>query len=264
MEKDFNSLTNLWKNFNKASSLLTKAMGGTANEVGEFAERLVSEYYNAEQLTASQKSADLKTNDNKLIQVKSRKLEKLKATSLNVIRSWDFDILVVVLFTKDGNILKAIEINAKDAQVLSKADNHQNGDILTTNKDLLNHSKSRDITNELQAIINGQPPQELVSGEQTLQKNYVENKIIKSSIIKNNDFELEFVPCDEKLFKQQLLQTKKANRTWFYLSGKILNDTWDARSFTTESNLRGNINSNNKVKQRNETGLIKLKLEIIE
>ncbi len=153
---DFNFLTSLWKNYNNASSLLTEAMGGTANEVGEFAERLVAVYYSAKQLTASNKSADLKTDDNKLIQVKSRKLHKLTTTSLNVIRSWNFDILVVVLFSKEGNILKAIEINAKDAQGISKPNNHQNGDVLTTNSDLLNHCNCRDITNDLQSIINGQ------------------------------------------------------------------------------------------------------------
>jgi hypothetical protein len=156
MDMDFNFLTSLWKNYNNASSLLTKAMGGTANEVGEFAERLVAVYYNAEQLTASNKSADLKTNDNKLIQVKSRKLEKLTTTSLNVFRSWDFDILVVVLFSKDGNILKGIEINSKDAQKIATSNSHQNGDVLTTNDYLLNHSNAVDITNALQSLINGQ------------------------------------------------------------------------------------------------------------
>ncbi len=80
----------------------------------------------------------------------------------------------------------------------------------------------------------------------------------------STDFTMEFVPKDEKLFKQKLILTKKANRTWFYSNGKVISDTWDASSFTNESNLRGNISSNNKVRNRNETGLIKLKLEIIE
>lgn len=78
------------------------------------------------------------------------------------------------------------------------------------------------------------------------------------------DFTLELIPNNEQLFKQELIRTKKANRTWFYSDGRIINDTWDASSFTVESNLRGNISSNNKVRHRNETGLIKLKIEIIE
>ena len=69
MEKinDFEYLVSLWRNYNNASFLLTKAMGGTANEVGEFAEQLVCKYYNAKQLNASQKSADLITEDGKSI-----------------------------------------------------------------------------------------------------------------------------------------------------------------------------------------------------
>ena len=150
---EFNFLVSLWKKYNNASYLLTSAMGGTANEVGEFAEILVGKYYNAEQLPASNKSADLKTKDGRLIQVKSRKIDRLKTTSLNVIRSWDFDILVVVLFDKEGNILKAIEIDSRTAENLSSPNKYQNGKILTTNHELLNNKNSKDITQDLQNIL---------------------------------------------------------------------------------------------------------------
>ena len=152
---DFENLISLWKNYNNASFLLTKAMGGTANEVGEFAEHLVCKYYNAKQLEASQKSADLITEDGKLIQVKSRKIEQLTSTNLNVIRSWDFNILVVVLFSKVGNILKAIEIDSIIAKQLAKFNTHQNGYILTTSKELLENNRSKDITKFLQSILDG-------------------------------------------------------------------------------------------------------------
>lgn len=59
---------------------------------------LVAKYYAGERLPASSKSADIRLSDDTTIQVKSRKLDKLKSTSLNVIRSWDFDRLVIVLF----------------------------------------------------------------------------------------------------------------------------------------------------------------------
>jgi hypothetical protein len=150
---DFDYLVSLWKDYNNASLLLTKVMGGTANEVGEFAEKLICKYYNAKQLNASNKSADLITEDGKLIQVKSRKIGHLTSTNLNVIRSWDFNILVVVLFSKDGNILKAIEIDSITAKELSKNNPHQNGDILTTSKELLENIKANDITKFLQNIL---------------------------------------------------------------------------------------------------------------
>ena len=186
MERNFNFLVSLWKNYNNASSLLIEAMGGIANEVGEFAERLVAEYYNAEQLPASNKSADLKTKENKLIQVKSRKLKNLTTTSLNVIRSWDFDILAVVLFSKEGNVLKAIEINSKDAQSLSTPNKHQNGDVLTTTNDLLNHSNSTDITNELQAIIDGNFIKKSIRKPIPIEKTEIQPQ--SSSVIKKSTF----------------------------------------------------------------------------
>ncbi|GHV03760.1 hypothetical protein AGMMS50229_03650 [Campylobacterota bacterium] len=61
MKIDFNDLVSLWKDYNKASKSLVDAMDGTNNEVGEFAEKLVAKYYKAEQLSASNKSADLET-----------------------------------------------------------------------------------------------------------------------------------------------------------------------------------------------------------
>ncbi len=78
------------------------------------------------------------------------------------------------------------------------------------------------------------------------------------------NFNLEFVPSDEKLFKQKLLQIKRADRTWYYSDGRVEKDTWNANKFRIESNLIGNIYSNNKVRQRGKTGLIRLKLAIPE
>ena len=150
---DFNNTAKLWKKYNKASKELTESMSSTTNEVGEFAELLAAKYYKAERLPVSNKSADLITPDKKLIQVKSRKLDKICSTSLNVIRSWDFNFLVVIIFNKDGDILKAIEIGVDEAKDLARDNQHQNGDILTTNKELLNHEKAKDITQGLKILM---------------------------------------------------------------------------------------------------------------
>lgn len=74
----------------------------------------------------------------------------------------------------------------------------------------------------------------------------------------------EFYPADEKLFKEKLLEVKRAKRTWIYADGRQVQDTWNARNMTLESNLRGNIASNNKVRVRGELGLVKLIIEIEE
>ncbi len=78
-----------------------------------------------------------------------------------------------------------------------------------------------------------------------------------------DELTLEFIPTDEKVFKQELLRTKRAKRTWYYKDNKITIDEWDASKFTIESNLRGNILSNNKIRAWRETGLRKVKFEIL-
>ena len=77
-------------------------------------------------------------------------------------------------------------------------------------------------------------------------------------------FTLEFHPSDERVFKDKLLQTKRARRTWYYTDGREETDIWDASNLTITSNLNGNIYSNNKVRQRDKIGLVRLKFEIIE
>jgi hypothetical protein len=86
------------------------------------------------------------------------------------------------------------------------------------------------------------------------------NKVYSS----NEKLIFEFVPGDERIFKQELLKTKKARRTWYYSTKSPEVDIWDASKFTIESSLRGNINSTNKVRVWKNTGLLKIKFEIIK
>lgn len=78
-----------------------------------------------------------------------------------------------------------------------------------------------------------------------------------------DDF-LEFYPHDEELFKEKLIEVKRAKRTWIYSDGRQVHNTWNARYISADSNLRGNIASNKKVRNRKELGLVKLILEIEE
>lgn len=86
---------------------------------------------------------------------------------------------------------------------------------------------------------------------------------VKTEIQNTEKLPLEFVPSDERVFKQELIKTKKARRTWYYNNKNPEIDIWDASKFTIESNLRGNILSNNKVRAWKDIGLIKIKFEII-
>ena len=270
MESNFEFLVSLWKNYNNASSLLTKAMGGTANEVGEFAEVLVAKYYNGEQLPASNKSADIKTPDGKLIQVKSRKIEKLTTTSLNVIRSWNFDYLVVVLFSKEGNILKAVEIDSKTAERLSTRNEHQNGKVLTTNQELLSNPKSKDITSDLQNIIDNKNVR-IISDinvtkidsikEISIQQNI---KAVRTKTIISSTPEIELFPDNLEIFKKELLRVKRAKRIWYYDNGTIKTEIWNASNLTEKSDIKANIKTNSTFRKWEQLGIVKVRIEIIE
>ena len=266
MDQNFDFVVSLWKNFNNASTLLTKAMCGTANEVGEFAEILANKYYDGEQLPASNKSADIKTKDGKFIQVKSRKIEKLKTTSLNVIRSWDFDLLVVIIFNKEGNILKAIEIDSKTAEALATRNEHQNGKVLTTNQELLENPKSKDITNQLQNILDNKVPIHTNKPSAIDEKILVSTKHNKSEYFYNRKTatpSIELFPEDITAFKNELLKTQKAKRTWYFKDGSTKTEIWNASNFSETSDINANIKTNSTFRKWKDLGIFKVRLEIL-
>jgi hypothetical protein len=146
------SISEHWQQFNESLNALTAALGRTANIVGEYAEYLSYKYYGGELLPISGCSADLKCSAGHLYQVKSRRVKLLRATQLGVIRTWDFNFLVVIIFNENGLILKGLEVPVKVAQKYGVYSNHQNGWIITTNNNFLNDADSKDITSDLSAI----------------------------------------------------------------------------------------------------------------
>jgi len=65
------------------------------------------------------------------------------------------------------------------------------------------------------------------------------------------------------IFKENLIIKKKAQRTWYFEKKCTETDIWNADNFSVNSDLRGNILSNSKVRERDENGLVKIKIEII-
>lgn len=136
----------LWLKFNEYSNKLANALGRTSNIVGEYAEYLAHQYYGGKLLEVSGSSADIKTENGTLYQVKSRKIKGTPTTQLNVIRSWDFDYLVVILFDVNGGIKRALEVPVDIAKEYGAANRHQNGWIITTTQKFVNDKRSKDIT----------------------------------------------------------------------------------------------------------------------
>jgi hypothetical protein len=151
-EVDLDQVNDLWIKFNEYANKLAEALGRTSNIVGEYAEYLAHQYYGGRLLNISGASADIESDDGTLYQVKSRKLRAFTSTQLNVIRSWDFNYLVVILFDDSGRVFRAIEVPVEVAREYGKPNRHQNGWVITTTQEFLNDSRSRDITMALTAL----------------------------------------------------------------------------------------------------------------
>lgn len=142
-----------WRIYNRTFTKISQALGSTNNIVGEFAEQLACLYYGGEKAPASRQSYDLTSEDGKRVQVKSRRMKKLASTNLNVIRSWEFDILAVIIFSEAGSILKAVELDSEAAKSLASYNKHQNGWIITTNATLFEATRVKDITSEMKKTL---------------------------------------------------------------------------------------------------------------
>jgi len=145
-------LKDLWLKFNEYSNKLATALGRTSNIVGEYAEYLAHKHYGGRLLEISGSSADIETADGNLYQVKSRKIKGTLSTQLNVIRSWNFHFLVVILFDETGAVKKALEVPVEVAKEYGASNSHQNGWIITTSQKFLNDRRSKDITVHLSAL----------------------------------------------------------------------------------------------------------------
>lgn len=145
-------IKDLWLKFNEYSNRLSAALGRTSNIVGEYAEYLAHQYYGGRLLEISGSSADIEAPDGKLYQVKSRKIKGTTSTQLNVIRSWDFDYLIVILFNQNGEIMQALEVPIEVAKEYGAENSHQNGWVITTSQIFLNNNRSKDISVPLSAF----------------------------------------------------------------------------------------------------------------
>ena len=231
----------LWLKFNEYSNKLAEALGRTHNLVGEYAEYLAHQYYGGRLLEISGSSADIKTKEGKLYQVKSRKVKGTPTTQLNVIRSWKFDYLVVVLFDEHGAIKKALEVPVEVAKEYSAANSHQNGWVITTTQKFLNDERSKDISVHLSSLNFEQHVHPTIS--QTI----ITPKIVSGFTSQNNAsgnlLPIWLNPSDPEEFKTQLLISRLAEIKTTYSNGRVESKKWNASQFKQSSNVLGNLRS---------------------
>lgn len=136
----------LWLDFCTAKNRISVALGRSSNVVGELAERVVAEYHGTVPFAVSHPSADVELADGTLIQVKARMLTDVRSTALSAFRSWNFDVLAVVLFEPDGRIAFGGEISRDAARKHAREVPHVNGWQISTTHDFLTDPAFTDLT----------------------------------------------------------------------------------------------------------------------
>lgn len=206
-------IINLWLEYNQAANNI-KNIFATSNIVGEFAERLVTEYYNGKQLIASSKSADIICQDGIKIQVKARIIKRINSVPLGIIRSWNFDYLVIVLFSTQGFVEKAFKTTVEHAKELAIFDKYQNGYVITVNNSFLSNSNIYDITEDLNKI-------------------YKNNDNKPSSIINKISYNQDIYP-ELDLFGEKINTKKNSNESFQDFVKRILKLFFDKELLSAE------------------------------
>lgn len=147
------SIIELWKEYCDVKNRIASALGRTNNIVGELAERIVAEYHDGKLLEASHPSADVLLHDGTLIQVKARMLTGPGTTSLSAIRSWNFDLLAVILLSPEGRIVFGGEIPCENAQRHAREVRHVNGWTITTSDAFLSDPSFRILTEDYADVL---------------------------------------------------------------------------------------------------------------
>lgn len=110
------------------------------NPIGDIAEELVALYYQGERGSFIQKTWDVRV-DTELLQVKAlRRSEGSKRRNLSPVRSDDgYDAVIVVVFSEDLRIEKAIRIPREVVNEMFERHPHVNGRIIRLTSRLLEH-----------------------------------------------------------------------------------------------------------------------------
>ena len=121
---------------------------------GDYAEYLVAKLYDGTLAPNSERSLDVIAGDGRRLQVKARVAigGKPGTRQLSVIRSWDFDSLIVVLFTVRFGIHRAAAIPPGIAQEQSRYVKHVNGHRFIANDAIWELKGVEDLTQQLRDV----------------------------------------------------------------------------------------------------------------
>lgn len=125
---------------------------------GDLAETLVARAYDGELAPNSEKSWDIRANDGRRLQVKSRVIAEraqTKPIQFSVFRSWDFDAAVFVVFSVETyDILGGFEIPCAEIQSRAMSVSWVGGERVTSSVAALRATPGVvDVTDRLQSAL---------------------------------------------------------------------------------------------------------------
>ena len=111
------------------NELKNRGVVRTANSpLGDYAEYLVAKAFNGTLEKNSKKSFDVSTPEGTTYQVKARRMTGASGDrQLSIIRSWEFDFLIGVLFDADLNLVRAAKVPKTDVEKNSYLTGSTNG-----------------------------------------------------------------------------------------------------------------------------------------
>jgi hypothetical protein len=148
------TIASTWKEYNDVTNRLSTALGMSDNIVTEYASYLIKEYINGSICLDTNENYDI-AKDGKLYHVIARRLDDGAPASIGVIRSWNFDYLAVIIFSKHGDVISAYILPAATAKRIAVRNIQNNGDIITSNRNYSIYQSYKDITDEISHLNSG-------------------------------------------------------------------------------------------------------------
>lgn len=163
---------------------------------------------------------------------------------INLLKKENFSAEKLEAFCKEK--LRQIEEDKKVNDIIKELEEEDEESILSELlKGYLTSKYTESIAHKIidNIVISIKSSEKYGKEQEFIIQNISPNSIQKSERYSGPAMPLEFVPRDEKLFKELLLDRKYAIREFHYNDGRIEQQTWNASNFTETADLRGNIRS---------------------
>lgn len=163
---------------------------------------------------------------------------------INLLRKENFSIEKLDAFCKEK--LQQIEEDKKVDDIIKELE-EEDGEMILSDllKGYLASKYTESIADKIidNVVITVKSSEKYGEEQEFIIQNISIDTMQKSERYSGPPMPLEFIPSDEKLFKELLLDRKYAIREFHYNDGRVRLETWNANDFTETSGLRANLRS---------------------